>query len=141
MKDDKTNGIENLDLMEEIYASRSFYDYSFLLAEIVQNYKGKSFKRLLDVGAGLGLLGELCNIYNIEYYGLEGNDEVVSYVKKTKGLKVEKFIFDTSDTFPFPDNYFSAIVCNQTIEHVPKEVGMHMIKEMIRCTEAGGGLS
>lgn len=47
-------------------------------------------------------------------------------------------MFDVSNNFPFPDNYFSAVVCNPTIEHVSKEVGMYLIKEMIRCTENGG---
>lgn len=129
-------GIESLELMEKVYSNRSPFDYSFLLAEIIQNYRGKKFNRLLDVGAGLGFLGDLCNIYNIDYYGLEGNEETVVKIKENKKLKVEKFIFDISSNLPFSDN--SGIVCNQTLEHVEKEVGMHLIKEMIRCTENGG---
>lgn len=44
-------GIESLELLEEVYSDRSPYDYAFLLAEIVQNYRGEKFNRLLDVGA------------------------------------------------------------------------------------------
>lgn len=130
-------GIEELDSMIEIYKGRTPYDYSFLLSEAVLHYRGKNFKRVLDVGAGLGFLGILCKYFNFEYFGLEGNQESVNFLLRN-GLNVKHFIVGKGNKLPFDDNFFSAVICNQFLEHIDKEDGKFLIGELIRVAEPGG---
>jgi len=45
---------------------------------------------------------------------------------------------DFSRPFPFPDGTFDAILCEHTIEHVPKALAMAMARETYRVLKKGG---
>lgn len=47
---------------------------------------------------------------------------------------------DASERWPFADGSIDAIMCEHMIEHLPKEVGLHLLREMRRTLRPGGWL-
>jgi SAM-dependent methyltransferase len=91
----------------------------------------------LDVGCGLGLFVECCERYGLDCYGLEGDSYAVESAKKRYGnLHVQTH--NILDTFPFDSNSFSAIFCNQVIEHIPAEHAEFIFNEIYRVLSDDG---
>ena len=45
---------------------------------------------------------------------------------------------DLADPFPFEDESFSTVMCNEVIEHLPKEVAENALRESYRVLSEGG---
>ena len=85
----------------------------------------------LDVGCGLGFFVECCERYGLDCYGIEGDSYAVESAKKRyPSLKVQTH--NIIETLPFETNSFSAIFCNQVIEHIPKKHTEYVFKEIYR---------
>ena len=119
------------------YSDVNLSYYKGIFSSAFNHYQGKSFSQVLDIGCGVGSLGEALKPLNIDYYGLEGSDKGIATAKE-KGLNCQKFLLETNHPLPFKDNSFSFVSMNQVIEHIDKEVGQYYIKEIIRVLEPGG---
>lgn len=91
---------------------------------------------VLDLGAGLGFFVEGCNRYGIKCIGLEGSEYAVEEAKSRFPMEIRQHYLE--QRFPFEDNYFSVVVCNQTIEHITRETAKCMLRECYRVLQRGG---
>lgn len=105
-----------------------------LLARCIR--KGKP-GLILDIGCGLGSFVECCYKFGIPCIGLEGSEYAVQTAKKREpNLDVRQH--DLADAFPFDDETFSIVMCNEVIEHLPKEIAKHALRESHRVLSDGG---
>src|SRR6201994_80950 len=90
---------------------------------IIDVCKGKSFKKVLEVGAGDGsILKHLADQNFVpEYHAVEISESGVEHIKlrKIKGLQSVK-LFDGYH-LPFEDNSFDLIILSHVLEHVEHE--------------------
>ncbi len=91
----------------------------------------------LDVGCGLGFFVECCDRYGLTCYGIEGDESGVEIGKnRYSGLNIQTHNITTQ--FPFVDKSFSAIFCNQVIEHIPYETTSFVLSEIFRVLKDDG---
>jgi len=95
-------------------------------------------RKVLDVGSGGGLLLSLLSELGHECFAIDVND-VPEYAPEIYGAKKIDFrkCNVEVDPIPYPDNYFDAVVCCQTLEHFT-HTHLNAVKEMRRVLKAGG---
>lgn len=114
------------------YKDRDWRFYKGLLATCIRY--GEPGK-ILDLGAGLGLFVECCMRYGIECVGIEGSSWAC---KKAEERGIKLICLDLAEDFPFPDEEFSVVVCNQVIEHLLPQTAKHMLQESYRVLKPNG---
>lgn len=129
--------LENLhtrELFLEYYSQRDWNFYRPLLADLVRHAPpGK----ILDVGCGLGYFLECAFQFGFEAEGIEGSPYAVTQCKH-KGYTVYEQLL--SQPFPYPDEVIAAVVINQVIEHLPRQVAWHVLQESNRVLQKSGVL-
>lgn len=121
------------EIFDKAYGDRDWEFYRGIITDcILYGEPGP----ILDLGAGLGFFVEGCNRYGIRCIGLEGSEYAVEEAKNRFPMEIIQH--DLDQEFPFKDNYFSVVVCNQTIEHIANETARNMIKESYRVLRRGG---
>ena len=86
-----------------------FYFARRCLADAVKRHSKLLNGKLLDVGCGTKPYTSLFDVD--EYVGLDIDSE------SARKVGIADFFYD-GDVFPFPDNEFDSILCNQVLEHV-----------------------
>jgi SAM-dependent methyltransferase len=86
-----------------------FYFARHGLAEAMRRYSKLLNGKLLDVGCGTKPYRSLFDVD--EYVGLDIDSE------SSRKRRIADFFYD-GNLFPFPDNEFDSILCNQVLEHV-----------------------
>ena len=78
----------------------------------------RTARRVLDVGAGGGILLSLLSELGHECFAVDINDlpSTLPGIFKEKGIDF-KMCNVEAEPIPYPDNYFDAIVCCQALEH------------------------
>ena len=106
------------------FAQRTLYLQMKMIAPMVQG-------RLLDVGCGSMPYKNLFSLSQDNYLGLEFDSP------ESRSAGYADYFYDGS-TFPFSDQSFDGIICNQVFEHVfnPEE----FLKEILRVMKPGGRL-
>ena len=93
--------------------------------------------RVLDVGAGHGLLLSFLKELGHECHGLDVIDQVSAHPDTYgKGI-VFKVCNVEADRIPYPDEFFDAVVCCQVLEHFTHS-HLPAMKEMWRVLRPGG---
>lgn len=116
---------------------------SDFLKETIKKINREKVK-ILDVACGTGrMLNEIFSIQKeIEYIGLDTSEEMTKILKRrAKEMEVSKRvklnIGDATD-MPFEDNTFDISYTYHLTWHLPQELQIKIIKEMIRVTKKGG---
>ena len=100
--------------------------------------------RILEMGAYLQITASLKTKLGYGevrgcYYGKAGHTDrktVTSHTGEEFSCDVD--LFDAEkDTFPYPDEHFSTVLCCELIEHLPSDP-MHMMSEVNRILKPGG---
>ena len=106
-----------------------FYHARFGLQKAMDGFSSKLKGRLLDVGCGSKPYQELFAVD--DYIGLDIDNE------STRNRKIADYFYDGT-TFPFNDDEYDSILCNQVLEHVfnPDE----FLSEIKRVLKPGGRL-
>ncbi|MBW2652451.1 MAG: class I SAM-dependent methyltransferase [Deltaproteobacteria bacterium] len=126
--------IYDKEMYERSYSRDNWNDGRRLLARCIR--KGKP-GLILDIGCGLGFFVECCYKFGIPCIGLEGSEYAVQTAKKREpNFDVRQH--DLADPFPFEDESFSTVMCNEVIEHLPKEVAENALRESYRVLSEGG---
>jgi len=126
--------IYDKELYDRSYSRDNWNDGRRLLARCIR--KGKP-GLILDIGCGLCFFVECCYKFGIPCIGLEGSEYAVQTAKKREpNLDVRQH--DLADPFPFDDETFSIVMCNQVIEHLPKEIAENALRESYRVLSEGG---
>jgi SAM-dependent methyltransferase len=96
----------------------------------------KKFGRILDVGAGLGLLLSQAAKRGWSVYGVELSEYGPHYAKEHFGIEIFHGILENAS---YPHGWFDAVMLQDTIEHVvdPKSV----VDEIRRVLRPGGVLT
>lgn len=86
-----------------------------LILKLVQPIVGH---RLLDLGCGDGAFTQELQKFTgaSDVYGIEINPSLATAAKKKRGIIVSRSNLDAP--WPYPDDYFDAVIANQIIEHV-----------------------
>lgn len=123
-------------LYELSYADTDWNAARRLLARCIR--KGKP-GRILDIGCGLGFFVECCCRFGVPCTGLEGSAYAVEAARKREPmLDIRQHYLE--EMFPFEDGTFSNVVCNQVIEHLPRETAQHALREAYRVLNRGGAI-
>ena len=101
-------------------------------------YRLRDTKRILDVGAGEGMLLSLLHELGHECYALDFSDSAAKYPEIYLDKSIHFQVCNVEvDDFPFPDNYFDAVVCCQVLEHFTHSP-LKAINEIRRVMKTGG---
>ena len=100
-------------------------------------YRLRHSKKVLDVGAGSGILLFLLAELGHECYGADVYTTAeTAEVYTAKGIRSITCNIE-ADSLPFPDCFFDAVVCCQALEHFTHS-HLGPVKEMGRVLRAGG---
>ncbi len=91
-------------------------------------------KSLIDIGCGRGIIGAIVRIYR-EPTRLVGIDIFRPYLDFCHKMNVydELYERDLRKThLPFDEKEFDVAACIEVIEHIPKENGLKLLKELER---------
>lgn len=99
--------------------------------------RGIECPRILDVGAGYGadltsisyLLKRYADLHAIESY-----PQAIEFLR-SKYIQVHPINLEC-ERFPYPDEYFDVVICNQVLEHI-KEI-FWLVSELVRVTKVRG---
>jgi ubiquinone/menaquinone biosynthesis C-methylase UbiE len=96
-------------------------------------------KRVLDVGAGQGLLLSFLTELGHECHALDVKDQSSAYPDTYgKGITFQVCNVE-ADTIPYPEESFDAVVCCQALEHFSHS-HLPAVREMRRVLQPGGVL-
>ena len=130
----KESYIYDREMYELSYSHKSWNSSRKLLARCIRKGKPGPF---LDIGCGLGFFVECCYKFGISCIGLEASEYAVQAAKKREPhLDIRHHYLE--DPFPFEDGTFSTVMCNQVIEHLPKETAKNALRESHRVLSEGG---
>jgi SAM-dependent methyltransferase len=116
------------------YESSTWRDYRHWLADLI---KYADPGPILDVGAGLGFFTECAIMYGLDCVGIEGNDWACQQAQ-SRGLPVSNCLFESN--WPFANNSFATVMCNQVVEHIPDNIVRRLLQESHRVLRSGGTL-
>ena len=123
--------------LKEYYEDANLANYRYIFLEAIVAYQGKKFKKVLDIGSGIGIFLDSIEPFGFDRYALEASEYGLQRLKE-KSINTKSFFLEKEKKLPFEDNEFSCIVFNQVIEHLERDAGQFYIKEIIRILEPGG---
>lgn len=103
--------------------------YKHILEKIEKLSNGKSLK-ILDIGCFPYHVGKILEDLGHSVYGIASEHEPIKN-KRIFTLNIE------TERFPFENNFFDLVLCNEVVEHLPQSP-VPVIKEMHRITKIGG---
>jgi len=107
--------------------------------EYVNNEKLKG-KKILEIGGGSGLISYEMSKYGNDVTTVDVQDKSLKKTIKKYQIKFKDFNFLLAggSKLPFKPNSFDVIVCNQVIEHVPKQYRHQLINEAYSVLKSNG---
>jgi len=111
--------------------------YQELISELEKELDLKLDDIVFDIGSGTGNLMVRIKDKCKEIIGIDYSEEGVK-THKSKDPVAKVILHDITKRFPFPDNYFSKIVSNNTIYTLTKEQQIRTLLEMYRVLKSGG---
>lgn len=96
-------------------------------------------KKILEIGGGAGLISSAMSKYGNEVITIDVHDVIMQETLDLyKNQLILNFLIADGIKLPFKSSSFDAIVCNQVIEHIPKQNHQQLIDESYRALKPGG---
>jgi 2-polyprenyl-3-methyl-5-hydroxy-6-metoxy-1,4-benzoquinol methylase len=111
---------------EKYTPENAIHAYQELMKPILK-YK---FKKVLDVGCGIGQGVAIMRNKGIEAYGIDISEKIVPFWEE--GNITQFCQVACADKIPFPDDYFDLVICTEVMEHVPEEGVRDVLREIKR---------
>jgi len=111
-----------------------FYSSLDRFAETVLRLNGS--QRVLDVGSGTGILCGILALLGHEVYALDFFDRSGHHIYKLHSIRFSVCNIE-ADPIPYSDDFFDAVVCCQTLEHL-NHAHLTSVLEMKRVLKSGG---
>lgn len=111
--------------------------YRELMEELEKELDLKPNDIVLDVGSGTGNLMIRIRGKCKKVIGIDNSEEGLK-IHKIKDSSAEILLHDITEKFPFPDNYFSKIVSNNTIYTLRENQQLAVLSEIYRVLKFGG---
>ena len=101
-----------------------------------EELKGKT---ILEIGGGSGLISSVMSKYGNEVTTIDVHDVIMRETMDIyKNQLVSNFMMADGVNLPFKSSSFDVIVCNQVIEHIPKQNHQQLIDESFRTLKTDG---
>jgi ubiquinone/menaquinone biosynthesis C-methylase UbiE len=100
----------------------------------------KQSHRVLDVGCGTGVLTRLAKQKAGEVAGIDAAAEMIEVARSTSerdGLDIE-FQAALIEDLPYPDGHFDVVFSSLMIHHLPPDLKLRGLREVLRVLKAGG---
>ena len=99
----------------------SYYINRAKLKVILDNFRVLEPKKVLEVGAGFGILGLEVSDYCGRLKGIEISDrlKIAKSNLKQSGKRNVSFVYGDATNMKFDDNSFDMVYCSQVLEHIP----------------------
>ncbi len=130
---------ERYDQWAESYDQELEQDYGWqipqLMADLLSRFTSSN-DRILDAGAGTGLVGQYLGLLGYgNMVAVDISNEMLNKARE-KGVYQEFHQMDLGEILDFPDDLFDAVVCAGvlTFSHAPAR----SLYEMVRVTKSGG---
>jgi len=146
------NPYKNIDLYMRLCVSSSsayfetdpFTKYLFLkrfylVENYIKNTDGRRFKKILDVGSGIGFFIPILASLGDRVTALDYADDVLDYARfmvAKRDIKNVDFVRGDIQSLPFADKTFDLIVCMSVLEHFKNPV--KPLSELKRVMSSGG---
>ena len=132
----KDHNIHSKETFKEAYKDRTWDFYRYHVAECIRFGQPGQW---VDLGSGCGFFVECANRFGIPCVGLEGSQYAISKAKsRDPNIDVRQHFL--GDKLPFENDSISTVVCNQVIEHLPREIAIRMLSECYRVLKLQGVL-
>lgn len=108
-----------------------------------KEFRENNVSKILDLGCGTGRHAIYFAQREFEVYGFDFSRVAIKQAKekaKKKGLQVNLRVWDCRKTFPYPDEFFDAVIVVRVIHHYSTEVIGQIIKEIERILKVDGYL-
>lgn len=100
--------------------------------------KFKKGQKVLNIGVGNGSFEKLAKFSELDVYSLDPNEKSIENLKKILQLSEAKVKVGYSQTIPFNDEAFDAVVMSEVLEHLSDEVLEQTLLEVKRVLKKGG---
>lgn len=111
------------------------------MKKIVNIFKEKGFKKILDLGCGSGRHAVYLAKHGFEVYGIDISPKGIEITKiwlKKEKLKADLKVGDIYKKLPYPNNFFDALISTQTLHHNRINKIRKLIKEIERILKTNG---
>ncbi|SEM20456.1 Ubiquinone/menaquinone biosynthesis C-methylase UbiE [bacterium A37T11] len=90
---------------------------------IVNICKGRTFERVLEVGAGEGSILKCLSDweFGVHLHGIEISESGIEMIRKKQIARLKEVLLFDGYQIPYPDAYFDLVICSHVMEHVEHE--------------------
>lgn len=121
------------------WGCRIFFSPLYTKVEELLTPHLRTASRMLDLACGTGeIIARLAPHYtHVEFFGLDLTPAMLDRAKrKTENLHNVHWAVGKADQLPFPENYFSIVLCSESFHHFPKP--KETLQEIFRILKKDG---
>ena len=97
----------------------------------------KAGERVLNIGVGSGALERMASSKGVEMWALDPGERTIERIRQSLNMG-ERAQAGYSQTMPFPDGHFDALVMSEVLEHLDRDVFDATLVEVERVLKPGG---
>ena len=119
---------------------RRWIEYDRRNESLIKLSEPKTGQKILDIGCAWGYSLMRLDSMGVFAYGIDVDLQAIEFGGKLaeyNGYKID-IRYANAKSLPFPDENFDAIICAETLEHIPLENRLSVLQEMKRVVKKNG---